>query len=287
MTGMTPAPGHGPAVTPYRRARGRVRTYVSAHPRGYLAFARGKYTGHNVEVIGPGTELVIDGFTRSATTFAVYAFQLAQDSPVRLAHHLHAPAQLIEAARRGIPAVALIREPRGAILSQLIQEPDVTLPDALFAYARFYERLMPYRSSFVIGEFRQVTGEFGAVIRQLNERFGTDFAEFVHTDENARECFELCDLRETMAPGLLGFESGLVTRDQLRRELGAVRGAARKYDQESWIPSETRERAKESLRDQWLQPSLAKPRGRAELAYQVFLAGAGHDLPQPDSRALG
>jgi len=273
MTGMAPPPGHGPAVTPYRRARGRVRTWVSGHPRGYLAFARRKYTGHNVEVIGAGTELVIDGFTRSATTFAVYAFQLAQDSAVRLAHHLHAPAQLIEAARRGIPAVALIREPRGAILSQLIQEPDVALPDALFAYARFYERLMPYRPGFVIGEFRQVTEDFGAVIRELNKRFGTDFAGFVHSHENVRECFELCDLRETMAPGLLGFESGLLTRDQLRRELGAIRGAARQYDQESWIPSETREQAKQALRDQWLQPSLARLRGRAEQAYQEFLAG--------------
>jgi len=94
------------AASPYRRARHRPRTYVCGHPLGYLALARRKYTGHNVEVVGPGTELMIDGFTRSATTFAVYAFQLSQDAPIRLAHHLHAPAQLIEGARRGIPAVA-------------------------------------------------------------------------------------------------------------------------------------------------------------------------------------
>src|SRR5580658_8003661 len=112
MTGTaTLEPAYAPAVTPLRRARGRLRTYVSGQPIGYLAFARRKYTGHNVEVIGPRTELVIDGFTRSATTFAVYAFQLAQDTPVQLAHHLHAPAQLIRAARRGVPAVALIRKP--------------------------------------------------------------------------------------------------------------------------------------------------------------------------------
>lgn len=271
---MTGPPERAPALSPYRRARHRLRTYVSGHRLGYLAFARRKYTGHNVEVIGPGTELVIDGFTRSATTFAVYAFQLAQDSPVRLAHHLHAPAQLIEAARRGIPALALIREPQGAILSQLFQEPDVALPDALFGYARFYERLMPYRESFVIGEFRQVTDDFGAVIRQLNKHFGTNFAEFVHNDENVRHCFELCELRETMFPGLLGFESGLVSRDQLPPELESSRGAARKTPAQAWIPSAKRERAKEALRDQWLQPSLAKLRDRAELAYQEFLAGS-------------
>jgi hypothetical protein len=272
MTGTTLIPEHSLDVSPYRRARHRLRTYVSGQPFGYLAFARRKYTGHNVEVVGPGTELVIDGFTRSATTFAVYAFQLAQDRPVRLAHHLHAPAQLIAAARRGIPAVALLREPQGAILSQIIQEPNVAFPDALFAYARFYERLMPYQASFVVGEFSQVTGEFGAVIRQVNERFGTDFAEFAHTDANVRECFELSDLRETMAPGLLSFESGLRTRDQLSRELESIRGTPRQYDQESWIPSAQRDRAKEALRDQWQQPALAKLRARAQRAYQKFLA---------------
>lgn len=264
-----------PAVTPYRRARGRLRTAISGQPVGYLAFARRKYPGHNVEVIGPRTELVIDGFTRSATTFAVYALQLSQDKPVQLAHHLHAPAQLIRAARRGVPAVALIRKPQGAILSQLTQEPDVALPDALYAYARFYERLMPYRNSFVVGEFGQVTGDFGAVIRQVNERFGTDFAEFTHTDESVREVFELSALRESYAPGLLRFESGLITRDQLRGELEAIHSAARHPDNppEAWVPSARRDQTKEALRAEWQKPAVAKARYRAEQAYQAFLAG--------------
>jgi hypothetical protein len=272
MTGTAFSPAHTVAISPYRRARHRLRTYVSEHPLGYLSFARYKYTRHGVEVIGTDTELVIDGFTRSATTFAVYAFQLSQDRPIRLAHHLHAPAQLIEAARRGIPALVLIRQPQGAILSQLIREPDVALRDALFAYSRFYEHLLPYRKSFAVGEFKQVTHEFGAVIRRLNARFGTHFAEFTHSNANVRECFELCRLRETVSPPLLGFESGLVTRDQVRGELQSIRGAAPQDEPEAWVPSAQRERAKEALRDQWLQPSLARLRDRAELAYQKFLA---------------
>lgn len=273
MTGTTFPPAHTTAVSPYRRARHRLRTYVSEHPLGYLAFARHKYTGHNVEVVGPGTEMVIDGFTRSATTFAVYAFQLSQERPIWLAHHLHAPAQLIEAARRSIPTVVLIRKPQGAILSQLIREPDVALSDALFAYSRFYEHLLPYRKSFVVGEFGQVTHEFGAVIRQVNARFGTHFTEFTHSDDNMRECFELCRLRETMSPALLRFESGMITRDQVRSELQSARDAVPQEEQEAWVPSARREQAKETLRDQWVQSSLAQVRDRAELVYQKFLAG--------------
>jgi hypothetical protein len=274
MTQASPPPTTTvPAVSPYRRARHRLRTYVSEHPTGYLGFARRKYPDHNVEVIGPRTELVIDGYTRSATTFAVYAFQLSQDMPVRLAHHLHAPAQLIEAARRGIPVLALIREPQGAILSHLIREPYVALRDALIGYSRFYEHLLPYRESFVVGEFKQVTQDFGAVVRQLNVRFDTNFAEFVYSDANVRDCLELCELRGTLSGGLLGFESGLVTQDQLRSQLPAIKRAALAEEREAWVPSGDRDRAKEALRRHYLEPSLAKLRGRAQLAYVGFLAG--------------
>lgn len=271
--GVPASPAGAPAVSPLRRARHRLRTYVSEHPPVYLAFARHKYTWHGTEPIGPGTELVIDGFTRSATTFAVYAFQLSQARPVRLAHHLHAPAQLIEAARRGIPALALIREPRGAILSQLIQEPDVALRDALLAYSRFYERLLRWRDSFVAGEFEQVTHDFGAVVRQLNRRFGTGFAPFAHSDANLREVLELCELRPAWSPLLFGFESGLVTRDQLRRERPAVTRAPLVEERKAWVPSGDRERAKDALLGQWSQPSLDRFRSRAQRAYQQFLAG--------------
>src|SRR5690349_7487722 len=195
------------SVAAMRRARHLLRTRVSAHPRLYLPFARHKYPGPSPEVIGPQTQLVIDGYTRCATTFAVYAFQLAQDRPVRMAHHLHAPAQLIEAARRGIPALLVIREPEGAILSQLVREPKVDMRDALSAYARFYDLLVPHRERLQVGEFGQVTSDFGAVIRQLNERFGTRFAPFEHTEASARQAFELIKERPTLSTAVLGFES--------------------------------------------------------------------------------
>jgi hypothetical protein len=76
-----------------------------------------------------------------------------------------------------------------------------------------------------------------------------------------------------MSSSLLGFESGLVSLHQLRSELEAIRGAGLADEREAWVPSGDREEAKAALRDQWLQPSLAKLRGRAQLVYQEFLAG--------------
>jgi hypothetical protein len=203
----------------------------------------------------------------------VYALQLSQDRPVRLAHHLHAPAQLIEAARRNIPALVLIREPKGAIISQLIREPNVALPDALVAYARFYACLLPHRASFVVGDFDDVTRDFGPVVRRLNARFGTSFAEFEHTDANVRECFELIKERGTLSKTLLGFESGLVTRDELRRERERLGRLTLRDAREAWIPSAGRDRSKAALDQQWMRPDLARARVRAELIYRAFRSG--------------
>jgi hypothetical protein len=258
------------AVSPARRARHRLRTYLSERPALYLPLARCRYPGPSPEVIGPDTEFVIDGYTRCASTFAVYALQLSQQRPVRLAHHLHAPAQLIQAARNGRPALAVIREPQGAILSQLIREPWVALPDALVAYARFYECLLPYRDRFVVAEFEQVTKDFGEVTRNVNLRFGTGFAEFVPTEPNVRQCFELIRHRDSLSPALLGFESGLVTWEELRRELPALERHPGSAGPAAWIPSQERERAKAALREQWLQPGHDRLRRRAEQAYRTF-----------------
>jgi hypothetical protein len=250
------------------RLRHRLRTRVSEHPGIYLPFARRRYPGPSPQVVGPETELVIDGYTRCGTTFAVYAFQLAQRRPVKVAHHLHAAAQLIAAARMGIPAIVLIRRPQEAVLSQLVREPTVAVEDALVAYSRFYTTLLPYRSSFVAGEFEEVTDNFGSVIRRLNERFGTTFDEFEPTSSNLQRCTELMRQRSTLSPSLLAFESGLVPLDQL---VAAPERRPRPDLVDAWVPSTERKRLKERLREDFLHPRLTTLREGADQAYETFL----------------
>jgi hypothetical protein len=261
-------------VTLARRARHRCRARLSESPALYLPFARLKYPGPSPEVISSATELVIDGYTRCASTFAVYALQLAQPVPVRLAHHLHAPAQLVAAARAGVPALAVIREPREAILSQLVREPDVDMRDALVAFTRFYRRLLPCRDRMVVAGFEEVTKDFGAVTRRVNDRFGTAFAEFEPTEQNTSRCFELIKLRGTLSPVLLGFESGTVTAADLLPEVALLtrrsQGGTGAGTAAAWVPSRDRDRSKAALREQWDQPGLAPLRERAQWVYQAF-----------------
>src|SRR5207248_2683465 len=163
----------------------------------YLRLIRRRY---GESVVSEDTELVIDGFTRSASTFAVVAFQLSQPAPVRVGHHLHAPSQILAAVRRGVPTLLTVRSPEDSVLSLVIREPYVSIPQGLNAYARFHERLLRQRSDMVVADFSEVTTRFDHTIERVNARFGRSFAPFVSSNEATQRCFKLIELRARRPP---------------------------------------------------------------------------------------
>lgn len=125
--------------------------------------------------VGPKTELVLEGFQRSANTYALRLFEAAQTRSVSIAHHAHAASQIKEGLRRGIPCVLLIREPVDAVSSYLRVWPALQARTVLRLYASFYERLLPFKDELIVAGFDRVTHDFAAVIQELNTRCGTDF----------------------------------------------------------------------------------------------------------------
>jgi hypothetical protein len=277
--------GRPPSTSPARRVRHLARTYLSESPSLYLPLARRRYPGPSPEVVGRDTELVIDGYTRCASTFVVYAFQLAQPRPVRLAHHLHASAQVVEAVRRGLPTLTVVREPRGAVLSQLVREPNVDLRDAMLAYARFYEQLLPHRDAMVVSDLPESTHDLAAVVRRLNGRFGTSFAAPSLDADMREECAELVRARPSLSAVVLGFESGLVSHDELtasRRVLGGAvtyGGASPAPSPELWAPSAQREKEKAELAGAWTA-APRRLRERALCAYAAFTVASSAQVPR-------
>jgi hypothetical protein len=159
-----------------------LKTLVAPHP--VLALPLQRMRGQGV-VVGPNTQIVIEGYPRVASSFAVAAFRLAQEPAwVEVAEHTHMPAQVIEATRRGIPALVLIRRPREAVVSFLIYFPDRSARSAVHGYLRFYEPLLRLRSRIVVATFDEVVTDLGAPIERVNQRFGTSFHPFVHSPEN-------------------------------------------------------------------------------------------------------
>ncbi len=223
-----------------------IQTLVAQRPA--LALPMARVRRHGVP-FGPATEVVIEGFPRSANSFAVAAFARAQGRKPNIAHHVHAPAQVIAAARAGVPAIVLIRNPEDAVLEYVIKKPAIAMSQALRGYARFYEPLLRYRWAFVPGVFDEVTKDFGSVIHRLNERFGTSFREFEHTEENARATLDDID----------GYWRGILGPGE-RLEIIVGR------------PSAVREEMKERLRAAYRDERLTRPRSRAEAVYRRITA---------------
>ncbi len=230
--------------TPARLAY-ELKTIVARYPSVALPVQRLRGRG---EVLTDDTEIVIESFPRCASSFAVAAFRLAQEPHAsRIAHHTHTPAQVLAAARRGVPALVLLRVPEDAVLSHVVFSPELTPETSLRGYIRFHEPLLRARRQFVTGTFEEVTGAFGTVIERVNARFGTSFRPFEHRPEH----LERLD-REILDD----YGSRARTGDDLVRTIP--------------LPSRDRDERKERLRREYRRAS-GELRARAEAAFTALL----------------
>lgn len=142
--------------------------------------------------VNSATQIVIEGFPRSANTFAVVAFQQAQEAEINIAHHHHHVEQVIKGVARNIPVCVLIRNPVAATKSAVLRDPG-DINGRLKRYIRFYEMAWPLRENFVIAPFEEVTKDYGKTIQRINEKFGTNFSIFEHSEENRNKVFQVLD----------------------------------------------------------------------------------------------
>lgn len=207
----------------------------------------------NRRVVRPRDDLVIEGFPRSANSFALAVFRVSQDPDLKIANHFHSPAQLRLAVRYGVPALLLIREPRDSVLSTMIYE-DADDPRPLLArYCRFYEPLLGLSDALVVADFRTTTRDMGAVVNALNARYGPRFTPITHDAElesRSRAWLEAHDAERMRRSGV---------------EVGSRRVA---------LPDEQREARKAELRSRLDDPTLAPHYEAARACYDRLRAGA-------------
>jgi hypothetical protein len=182
------------------RVRHELWLLARTDPRVFYALAphRG-FRDH--ELVGPDTELVIEGYPRSANSYAVIGFHLAQSQQRKLAHHTHAPAQVIRAVKQGTPVIVPIRHPRDAVSSLLIRDSRYTIDLALRAYGCFYKAIMPCADHGVLATFEDITRDLGGVVHAVNRRFGTDFDLPSSDPEQVSACFRVIEAVENSKGG--------------------------------------------------------------------------------------
>ncbi len=234
-----------------RTIRYAARIALSSYPSLFLPYARYRYRADDESrVVGPGTDIVIEGFQRSGNTFAVVAFRSAQPRPVRVAHHLHAAAQIKQGVRLGIPVLLLIRDPDDCAVSHLIRNPHVGPRSIFESWVRFHRQLHALRSRVVTAPFEEVTTNLGAVIDRVNERYGASFARFEHTPENVEAVFRSIERGHAR---LHGAANGAVVETRVAR------------------PSPRRAELEREVRQRLEAPALASLRERAGREYRSWV----------------
>ena len=241
---------------PYRKLRYEIRCIASLHPLLYDRLARLK----EGDTDGPTrvtrhTDLVIEAFPRSGNTFAYFAFQSSQSDSVRIAHHLHAPAQLMRAAQWQIPALLIVRDPLDAVCSFVQRESVVSLRQALRSWIRFHRSLVGHRQHFVVSTFDQAMSDFGSVVQRLNNQFATKFDLFEHDTANTAACFRAIEERNKRLSGSAAPDESGVAR-----------------------PSAVRDAAKAGIKAALALGALATLREEALQLYRDYAMRAGEDV---------
>jgi hypothetical protein len=134
-------------------------------------------------LVSSNSNICIEGYPRCANTFAVLAFESAQERSLDIAHHMHLAGQVIYSANKGIPTIVLLRNPLDACVSMLFREPELDPRLCLRMYIDFHKPLLRYLDQIVVAPFDRVTSEYALIIRRVNEFYSTDFGVY----ENSRE----------------------------------------------------------------------------------------------------
>jgi hypothetical protein len=205
----------------------RARYFINGYPLLYMPLVRYQHRYAVDRVVAPDTDLVIEAFGRTGTTFANFAFLAAQTRRVRTVHHTHAAAQVIAAVRLGVPTLVIVRRPLEVALSHMVRH-QISPGAALAAWIHFHQRIRPYRDGIVLCSFEEMTRNFTPAIERINKKFDTGFAVWQHTKENEAEIFEQIKSRNrgrfaknAAAERMLAFALPTVEREAQKQRLSA------------------------------------------------------------------
>lgn len=156
---------------------------------------------HVKNLLTKETDIVIEGFPRSANTYAVVAFYMSQQTPKLVAHHYHAAGHVIKGIKFGKPVVVLIRKPEDAISSLCVRHPNISIERAIKDYVAFYKPLLKYKEKVVVAGFDEIRNDYSIVLQEVNSKFGTNFDIPIIDDDFQDKCFRRIENRNKHKSG--------------------------------------------------------------------------------------
>lgn len=151
----------------------QVRRLISRRPT--LFFMTASLLG-NKQLLDDTTNIVSEGYPRSANTYFEAALLVSQDNKIHVSSHSHASAQVLMGVRKNIPTIVLFREPKEAVASLLeLTSGDLPVDEYIKDYYTFYEDLDGCLDDVLLVEFPEAIGDFSEIIRRVNQRFSLNY----------------------------------------------------------------------------------------------------------------
>ncbi len=160
---------------------------IGRHPGLYYTLFAHRFPFNRMRVTRD-TELCIEGFPRSANSYAVVAFKLVNPE-VKIAHHLHVPAQILRAVAFHIPAVLIIRKPEDAVASFLIFQQSKHVDHYLRFYTDFYRALVPVMEEVLVIDFTTIVNDVNRMIQAVNWRYQRHYQQIDRLEDRQAEIF--------------------------------------------------------------------------------------------------
>jgi len=198
--------------------RRSINTFIRTKPSLFFPIMRIR-PKFRALLVSADTEIVIEGYPRSANTFAVAAFEYSQDRKARIARHTHAPAQIMEGARFSIPIILLVRNPQDAVVSLAIRDETMTVTKALIAYIWYHEAILDYIDNCVVADFSKIVNDYSRILNEVNMKFNKNYALFEHDKTAEDSIFRLVEAMEMAESGGAVRESHVARPSEARREI--------------------------------------------------------------------
>lgn len=162
-----------------------MRHQLLSSPLGHsYARTRKGYQGYRLE---PGTDMVVEGFPRSANTYAWYALRRTLEPNLTVRGHTHAASNVLAAVKNSVPTMLIIRNPDDAVASLVQQAEGVSLEQAFRAYSRFHRACYSASEGIYLAQFEDVVQNFSNVVDDFYRQNSLCWPRYLGTeaDENA------------------------------------------------------------------------------------------------------
>ena len=158
------------------------------------------------ELFSKNTDLVLEGYPRSANSFAIRAFKFPKNNiDLNISNHLHSVVHIHLGIINKLPVIMLIRNPIDAVVSLNSHRTQVLIhrkqdPKKFFNswdikwdfinYINFYKSSLELTDKMVIANFDDVIKDFGKIIIEVNKKFNKSYGIFEHNKINEKQIFE-------------------------------------------------------------------------------------------------